>query len=230
MHFLLTNDDGFDAEGLATLHSLLTDYGKVSVVAPRENQSWISHRVTVGRPMQLESSADNHYILNGTPADCVRVGIGYLALQPDWVVSGINSGANLGIDVYHSGTVAAAREATHLGYPAMAISHFRNGSAKLSWQLARERLARHMDTILSTPLGPARLLNINLPHPAHDSPELELRNVPLDQGTHEMNFSTNAEGVVFSGSFVRRTRTPGSDVEACLDHSCCTMSVVKLAE
>ena len=119
---LLTNDDGWDAPGIAALEAVLSEFGEVVVVAPANPQSGISHQMTFEVPMALTQHSANHWHLSGTPADCARVGLSQLGLEFDWVFSGINNGGNLGIDFFISGTVAAAREATFFGARAIAIS------------------------------------------------------------------------------------------------------------
>ena len=114
MKLIVTNDDGIDAEGLQTLVHLASRWGEVVVVAPAEPQSGIGHQLTTDRPIRVDKLTEERYRVWGTPADCSRLALNCLASDGDWVLSGINHGGNLGVDVYESGTVAAAREA---GYP-----------------------------------------------------------------------------------------------------------------
>src|SRR5690606_6623275 len=107
--FLLTNDDGIDAAGLAALEQAVASLGEYVVLAPADYQSGCSHRVTTDRPLSLTALGGRRHQLDGTPTDCTRVGLSHLCPQAQWVISGINDGANLGADVYHSGTVAAVR-------------------------------------------------------------------------------------------------------------------------
>jgi 5'-nucleotidase len=111
MKLLLSNDDGIDAPGLAALFDAAREFGEAVIVAPAGPQSGVSHAVTFERAVRLEERSPTHFALHGTPADCARLGL--LRVVPDakWVLSGINHGANLGADVYYSGTVAAVREA-----------------------------------------------------------------------------------------------------------------------
>jgi 5'-nucleotidase len=120
---LLTNDDGIEAEGLKTLEAVLKDLAHLIVVAPDRERSAVSHGLTLRTPLQLKEVNPDHYILNGTPADCVIYALRHLFIHfPDLVISGINHGANLGDDIMYSGTVAAAREASAHGVPSLAIS------------------------------------------------------------------------------------------------------------
>jgi len=127
MHILLTNDDGIHAEGLHALFNTLKDKHDISVVAPKHEQSATSHRLTIKDPLRAEkinfSNGLTGYAVDGTPVDCIKLGISSLLSQrPDWVISGINPGANTGFNVFYSGTVAAARESVAMGIPSMAVS------------------------------------------------------------------------------------------------------------
>src|SRR5262249_20550980 len=125
MHFLLTNDDGIDAPGLQALFQAVQPFAESIVVAPASALSGCSHRVTTDGPIRIDKRAANRFAVDGTPADCVRVGLHALAKDVDWVLSGINAGGNLGADVHHSGTVAAVREAVLHGKPGIALSQYR---------------------------------------------------------------------------------------------------------
>src|SRR6185312_7792616 len=120
---LLSNDDGVHAVGLKILQKELQKLGQVWVVAPLEEKSTTGHSLTLHKPLRMIPMGHRFYGVNGSPADCVYLGIReVLGGMPDLVVSGINRGANLGQDVYYSGTVSAAREACILGLPSMAVS------------------------------------------------------------------------------------------------------------
>lgn len=149
MHYLLSNDDGYQAIGLRELARAIAKIGDITVVAPERDQSGVSHSLTLNAPLRTHY-ADNGFIyVNGTPADCIHLAItGLLNQRPDMVLSGINSGANLGDDVLYSGTVAAAMEARFLGCPAMAIS------------LANCQ-PRHFDTAISVVLEIIKLLRMS---------------------------------------------------------------------
>jgi len=120
---LITNDDGIHAPGINALAAALAAIGEVTVVAPDRERSASAHALTLHHPLRAELIAPGRYAVDGTPTDCVNLGIHSLIdFHPDLVVSGINRGANLGDDVTYSGTVAAALEATLMGIPAFAIS------------------------------------------------------------------------------------------------------------
>ena len=121
---LCTNDDGIHAIGLKTLIEVASSLGRVRVVAPDREQSATSHSLTVHRPLRATRTPQGHHVIDGTPTDCVLIGINQLLDQPpDFVLSGVNHGPNMGEDVLYSGTVAAAMEGTILGIPAIAVSY-----------------------------------------------------------------------------------------------------------
>ncbi len=160
---LLTNDDGIEAQGLRTLEEALKGLAHIVVVAPDQERSAVSHGLTLRSPLNLTEVKPDHYILNGTPADCVIYALRHLFVQfPDLVISGINHGANLGDDIMYSGTVAAAREASAHGIPSMAVSQayddkpirFREGA-----EYARELVA----ALLHNGLVGEICLNVNFP-------------------------------------------------------------------
>jgi 5'/3'-nucleotidase len=121
---LCTNDDGIHALGLKTLVDIAGRLGDVRVVAPDREQSATSHSLTVHRPLRATRTPEGFHVIDGTPTDCVLIGINQLLdAPPDFVLSGVNHGPNMGEDVLYSGTVAAAMEGTILGIPAIAISY-----------------------------------------------------------------------------------------------------------
>ncbi|HEU4535799.1 MAG TPA: 5'/3'-nucleotidase SurE [Polyangiaceae bacterium] len=161
---LLTNDDGYQAEGLRAMREALGKIGEVIVVAPETEQSATSHSLSLHRPLRLRRVEAGVFALDGTPADCVYVALngrsGALPRRPDLVVSGLNHGVNLGYDVFYSGTVGAAREAALRGVKALATSAdvraSRPAAAALATEVARALLAQPRQS--TTPL-----LNLNVP-------------------------------------------------------------------
>ena len=149
MRFLLTNDDGIDAPGLAALGRAVASLGSATIVAPKHHHSGCSHQATTHRPLELTEMGDRHYALDGTPVDCARVGLAHLTVEIDWVISGINEGGNLGADVYMSGTVAAAREAALLGKPGIAISQYRSRRVEVDWDLAADWCRQIVERLIS---------------------------------------------------------------------------------
>ncbi|MEJ2718312.1 MAG: 5'/3'-nucleotidase SurE [Deltaproteobacteria bacterium] len=163
---LLTNDDGIHAEGLRNLKTAMDRLGRVSIVAPEFEQSAAGHSITLQDPVRVREVTRNGafygHAVRGTPADAVKLALySLLPRLPDLVVSGINDGANVGINVLYSGTVSAATEAAVLGVPAMAVSLDQKKDPPFTWALPLiESLARR---ILSHGLPPGIALNVNLP-------------------------------------------------------------------
>lgn len=170
MHILISNDDGYLAQGINTLAEALRSYADISVVAPDKNRSAASNSLTLDMPLRA-TACDNGFVrVDGTPTDCVHLAItGLLKTEPDMVFAGINHGANLGDDVLYSGTVAAATEGRFLGLPAVAISLA--SSDPKHFDTAAEVAIALMQKILAHPLPEDTLLNVNVP----DVPLHELR-------------------------------------------------------
>ena len=166
MHFLLTNDDGIDAPGLAALEQAvrLIPNSSISIVAPANEQSMCGHRITTHSPLKVESRGDNRWAVHGTPADCVRIGLFALDLKPDWVLSGINAGGNLGQDIMISGTCAAAREATYHQVKAMAFSHYLIRGLAVDWPRVSRWSAELFENLQSQALGQGDYWCANFPH------------------------------------------------------------------
>lgn len=140
MNILLSNDDGFQAPGLAALYDALKDLAHVEVVAPEHNNSAKSNALTLHSPLYVHRAANGFRYVNGTPADCVHIALtGLLGYRPDLVVSGINNGANMGDDTIYSGTVGAAMEGYLFGVPAIAFSQTERGWTHLDTAAAAAR-------------------------------------------------------------------------------------------
>ena len=172
MRILVSNDDGYRAEGLQHLVDALSPLAELTVVAPERNRSGASNSLTLDVPLRVFEYGERRYYVNGTPTDCVHLAISGLFqgdIEHDMVVSGINDGANLGDDVLYSGTVAAAVEGRFLGLPTLALSlvvregrHF-DTAARVAAELVM-RLQR-------TPMHSSMILNVNVP----DRPYEELK-------------------------------------------------------
>ncbi|WP_192034888.1 5'/3'-nucleotidase SurE [Halomonas sp. YLGW01] len=161
MHrLLLSNDDGVHAPGLRALHDALSDHARLRVVAPDRDKSGASNSLTLSRPLMLSALDNGFYSVDGTPADCVYLGVnGVWEERPDLVISGINHGANLGDDVLYSGTVAAAMEGRNLGMSAIAMSLV----GKHHFETAGRVAASLVGAAASLSLPPRSLLNVNVP-------------------------------------------------------------------
>lgn len=161
---LVTNDDGIQSPGLHALAEGLRQVGNVVVVAPDRERSAVGHALTLHAPLRAESLRDGWMAVDGTPTDCVNLGIhGLLERRPDLVVSGINRGGNLGDDITYSGTVAAAMEATLMGVPAFAISLVEGPYPLEAFFPAARVAARVAQMILDQGLPADTFLNVNVP-------------------------------------------------------------------
>jgi len=164
-HILLTNDDGYDAPGLKALAEALEDFATVSIVAPNGEKSGAAQSLTLRQPIVCHAKGERHWAVDGTPADAVIVALHkLLAEKPDLVISGINHGANMGENVYYSGTVGAAREAALHHIPSVAMSLCARKDTQNFLNAAR--IARSAaEIILKEGLPDQVLLNINVPEP-----------------------------------------------------------------
>jgi 5'-nucleotidase len=187
MNILLTNDDGIWAPGLRAMYQALIDAGhKVTVVAPLTEQSAVGHAVTLSSPLRIKKVNDRSFLgfgVSGSPVDCVKIALGTVYnLQPDLLVSGINNGANVGVDILYSGTVAAATEAALVGIPALAVSVDNFNPQDLTRQA--EFVQEFIHSITWTSLPPRRVLNLNFPN--LPMPECKgLRICPQTQAVYE---------------------------------------------
>jgi 5'-nucleotidase len=143
------------------------------------------------------------------------VGLQFLVPDAAWILSGINTGGNLGADVYHSGTVAAAREAVLHGWPAVALSHYRKRGLSLDWERAAEWAALVLRDLLSQPRDPSSFWNINLPHLQSGTPDPDVEICPLDPSPLPLAFRQENERWLYAGDYHQRRREPGKDVDVC---------------
>jgi 5'-nucleotidase len=167
MNILLTNDDGIYAPGLQALHQCLRSRHEVTVVAPDQERSAVGHGITLHHPLRASKVALNAhfqgYAVNGTPADCIKLGmVALLPTRPDLVLSGINPGANVGTNIHYSGTVAAAKEAALLGLPAIAVSV--QGRAVVNFDEAAAFAESLAERVLQQGLPQGTFLNVNIPN------------------------------------------------------------------
>lgn len=171
IRILLSNDDGISAPGIQTLASALRGFAQVQIVAPDRNRSGASNALTLDSALRITTLSNGDIaVQQGTPTDCVYLGVNALMRpRPDIVVSGINAGPNLGDDVIYSGTVAAAMEGRHLGYPALAVSL--NGHQH--YDTAAAVTCRLLRALQRKPLRTGKILNINVP----DLPLAEIKGI-----------------------------------------------------
>lgn len=237
MNVLVSNDDGWDAPGINLLESVLEGVAEVWTVAPTNPQSGISHQMTFERPMTLVQFGDRRYHLDGTPADCTRVGITQLGVEFDWVFAGVNNGGNLGVDHFISGTVAAAREATYFGKPSVAISQHRlDYLGDFDWDAVKPLLQRVVENLMrrdrfsggdlisvnlpdctDRDMGGVKIIDCDLdrsplPHDYHVTAKEELRS-PNDLSGSEI---VDRKSLLYRGKYNSRQRSAGKDVAVCM--------------
>ncbi len=225
----MTNDDGIDAPGIQALRAAVVGMGKSVVVAPDSHLSGCSHQMNRGRAIAIDQRNETDYAIGGTPADCSRVALSHLYQEADWVLSGINAGGNLGSDTYVSGTVAAAREATLLRKPAIAISQYRYRSTPYDWTRAARLTRKVLQQLLATELRAGEFWNVNLPAAtattasSQDDPDI----VFCKQCTQPLptEFLIDENGFRYAGAYEKRLRDLGGDVDVCFSGN---ISVVKI--
>jgi 5'-nucleotidase len=224
---ILTNDDGIDAPGLKTLQRCIQDEGKIVIVAPTQPQSGIAHKVTTRSPIQVNKLGLNRYSVDGTPADCSRIALKQLAPDAVWLIAGINPGANLGSDVYNSGTVAAAREAAILGCRSIAISQYVAKDQQVNWDITGYHAAPVLKMLMRKDIEPSYFWNVNLPHPLNNYAEIPVGFCGLDTNPHKYDFRKNEKEYIYNGSIHERPRNPGTDVAVCFDER--KISITRIA-
>jgi 5'-nucleotidase len=224
---LLTNDDGYDAPGLQTLWDCLAGMGftQVQVAAPARGWSVRSHATTMNpkEPIKvtpLELNGMQGVIVDGFPADCTRVGLKGRQLfkeQLPVVIAGINAGANLGVDAFYSGTLAAAREAVALGCTAIALSSLTGQDGFRDWARTSQWTARILEWLLPLALVQERTLwNVNFPSSPMQADFPPVQMVPMSTDPHAVAFSQHRQlpdSLSYSGSYYLRPAGPGTDVE-----------------
>jgi 5'-nucleotidase len=184
---LLTNDDGFDAPGLRTLTEVAEELAEeVWIVAPNHDQSGTSHSISLHSPLRVSQKDERRYSVSGTPGDCVAMAVRHLMVsgKPDLILSGINRGANLGIETVFSGTVGAAMTGLLLGIPSMALSQAFSDRNAVRWDTARTLALKVISQFARGGWSQNSILNINFP----DLPVSEIGPIELTaQGTGLMD-------------------------------------------
>jgi 5'-nucleotidase len=224
LRILITNDDGIEAEGLKVLAHSLSEIGEVVIVAPDREQSATSHAITFHRPLRVEELGPRRWMVNGTSVDCVHLAVHkILDRRPDLVIAGINRGANLGWDVFYSGTVAGAREGMMLGIPSFAISlelrdNFPEKSPALDFQPSARFALRFIEFMKKNNLPARTFFNINVPGLSEDkilSPCFTCQGVRIYRG--KIMEGTDPRGDRYywiGGEVIGREPTGNSDIEA----------------
>lgn len=228
---MLTNDDGIDAPGIAMLEQVLRAIrpdAELLVVAPDGPRSGIGHALAhTGDHISIEERGPDRLSVGGTPADCARLALargGPLwpaaeAAQPrpvDWLIAGINHGANLGTDTFVSGTAAAAREAALQGTAAIAISQYQAKHRHIDWDATAARARTVLDHLLDRPPSVPAYWNVNLPHPADEAVDTGWATCPVDPSPLPVEFEANARGYLNRADYHGRARQAGADVDVCL--------------
>jgi 5'-nucleotidase len=224
---LITNDDGHQSEGLNALREaaqLAFPGEPIITVAPASEQSQIGHSVTTKSPLRVSSDYADFHTVAGTPADCVRVALFGLSLQPDFILSGINLGGNLGHDIPISGTVAAVREAAYHGISGVAISQYLKHEIPVCWPSSIRRtcqILRNLAPKIRQQNCPTTY-NVNLPCLSKSCAEPEQRLTipschPLPVSYEELDTGNahNTRFFNYNGVYSSRCSEPGSDVECC---------------
>ena len=246
---LITNDDGVDAPGIEVLHRIVEnrfgDAFDVVVVAPDRGRSECGHGVTNSRGLRVDQVRTGWFAVDGLPVDCVRVGLNAIADDVAMTFSGINAGANLGVDLMVSGTMAAARESAIRGIPSMAVSHYRHPDVPKSWdhcdqwiepilnEFARAAASQFGTRIIPPDDEPVQteagiLWNVNFPAIDPTGPAPTLIRCPVDRLPMRSR-ATVIDGVYRSETdFHGRPRAAGTDVDCCFSGNM-TLSVVSPA-
>lgn len=211
--FILTNDDGIDAPGIKALADAIA--ADSIIVAPKDHLSGCGHQLTTNRPIQVECRNSRAYAVDGTPADCTRIALNQLKREAKYVLSGINAGGNLGVDVYTSGTVAAVREASIHGIPGIAISHWIKKPLVIDWERATLWTAKVVSVLLEEAIAPGSFWNVNLPHLEPESPDPEIIFCKPSNQPLPVNYQVEGDLYYYYGEYAKRERTPGTDVDVC---------------
>lgn len=216
MRIVLTNDDGIDAPGLAALAAAAGRLGgEAVIVAPLEPHSGCGHRVTTDRPLRVVESGPGRFAVAGTPADCVRLALAELAPDAAVVLSGINAGGNLGVDVHHSGTVAAAREAALHGRVAVAASQYHRRGTVIDWNRAADWLAGVLAGLPLAAPRPGEFWNVNFPDLPAAAPPPAVVECALDASPFTLAYRATDGGWHYDCRYHERPRAAGGDVEVC---------------
>ena len=230
MRFLITNDDGFDAPGLVALYEALLPLGEVTVVAPSVCHSSKGHAVDTKKPIRVDRRRVDPYgeifIVHSSPADCIRVGMCHLLTKPpDVVVAGINPGANLGVDLFYSGTAAAAREAALLGVPAFALSRYLRGEASFDWNVLSRHTTRVVAKMLTAEfrLPRGHFWNVNFPAMDNDSYPEEITFASQGTEPHAVSFQVlesdqESQLLAYSAQYRDRGKSGTCDVSQLFEH------------
>ncbi len=232
---VVSNDDGIDAPGLQTLVQAVQDWADCLVMAPDGPRSGVGHALSDGEPIRVRADGPSRFAISGTPADCARLALsasgpvprewqgrdehaewqGLRRRRQIWLLAGINHGANLGVDTYVSGTVAAAREAAILGFPALAISQLVGRHRQPDWDRTLRRALPVLRRLLQTPPAPGAFWNVNLPHPNDERVDCEIVHCAVDPSPLPVRYERRGDAFAYTGDYHARPRRPGHDIDVC---------------
>lgn len=223
--FIITNDDGIDADGIKALAEIITD-DKV-IIAPDRPLSGCGHQVTTTEAITVTEKKHREYAISGTPADCVRLGISVIHSSANYVLSGINAGGNLGTDIYLSGTVAAAREGAIQGLGAIAISQLIKYPQPINWDITKQQTKRILKELLNKELPKGCFWNVNLPPLAPSAnPDIVYCEPSIDP--LPLDFRQQGNQYYYQGKYWKRKITRDTDVDVCFSGNI-AISLLKLA-
>ena len=216
MKIAVTNDDGIYAEGIDVLANVAAEFGDVTVIAPRHHHSGCSHQMTFDGHLDAADLGGKRYWIDGYPADCVRIALAEICQDVDLVLSGINHGSNLGLDNYLSGTVAAAREATFFGLPAIAFSQYHRGLNEEVWGYAKIMTRRLLGYLVDGKLKSGCYWNVNFPVVQQQDPnEIEIVEAKMDLTPLPNQYLPRDDGYFYKGDYHARKYAMGTDVAVC---------------
>ncbi len=221
MKVLLANDDGVFAPGIRSLFKELSPHHDTTIIAPLEERSTTGHSLSLDKPLRIERLENNIYGCTGFPSDCVLMGLGHVLKdsRPEVIVSGINRGANLGQDLYYSGTIAAAREGTFHHVPSIAVSLvFNSVTEEHLYLVAATVIKWSLEADIHRTIHPMTLLNINVPNiPLNEIKGLKLTEIGFRRYSEEIHARLDArdrEYYWIAGIYEGYESNPESDCEA----------------
>ena len=224
MKVLLANDDGVHAPGIRSLHKILGPHFNTTIIAPLEERSTTGHSMSLDKPLRLERLEENVYGCSGFPSDCVLMGVAHVMKdnRPDVIVSGINRGANLGQDLYYSGTIAAAREGAFHKVPSIAVSLVFNSVTEIHhYDVAAEFIKWCLEEGLHKHCAPLSLININVPNlPMSEIKGCKLTEIGFRRYSEEIHAridARNREYFWIAGIYEGFNDNPKSDCQAVHD-------------
>ena len=210
---LLTNDDGIDAPGLRALEQAAGELGEVYVAAPAREQSGVARAITIHRPLRYREAGTGRYAVDGTPTDAVMMALTLLLdFRPDLVISGVNSGANLGENIYYSGTVAAAAEAAKHGIASIAVSVA--AKQDVDYRPAAEFVTRLGGRVLDNGLPPGVALNVNVPHPRYEGVRITRQSPKISRNVMRGGKDPRGSAYYWMHEEVTHEAAPGTDYAA----------------